>query len=178
MNMTTTKQWYALYTRPRWEKRVAETLEKKKWESYCPLNRTGRNWSDRKRPHYEPLFCSLVFVYASPTDHAKIREVDGVVNFIHWLNQPAVIRPEEIDTIRKFLKEYEHVTLEKASVNLDERVRIINGPLMMWEGKIVQIRTNMVKIMLPSLGYSLVAEIPGNVEEPVRPLAELNKRAV
>lgn len=178
MNSATTNQWYALCTRPRWEKRVAETLEKKKWESYVPLNKTSRHWSDRRKSNFEPLFQSVIFVHASEADFEKIRNVDGVINFIHWLNRPAIIRPEEIDTIRKFLTEYEHVSLEKASVNLNEKVRIINGPLMMWEGQIVQIRTNMVKIMLPSLGYSLVAEIQEEHREPVRPIAELNKRAV
>ena len=178
MNTTMSKQWYAVSTRPGWEKRVAESLEKKRWTSYCPLNRTNRSWSDRRKAHYEPLFPSVVFVFVSREEHEKIREVDGVVNFIHWLNAPAVISPEEIDTIRKFLSEYEHVSLEKESVNLNEKVRIINGPLMMWEGKIVQIRTNMVKIMLPSLGYSLVAQIQEASHEPVRPLAKLDKKAV
>ena len=178
MNTATTKQWYAIYTRPRWEKRVAESLEKKKWESYCPLNKTSRPWNDRRKTHYEPLFQSLVFVHATEADHEKIMQVDGVVNFIHWLNRPAQIRFEEIDTIRKFLTEYEHVSLEKAQVNLNEKVRIINGPLMMWEGKIVQIRTNMVKITLPSLGYSLVAEIHEEQSELLPSVAALDKRAV
>jgi hypothetical protein len=30
---------------------------------------------------------------------------------------------------------------------------------MMWEGNIVEIRTNTVKIALPTLGHTLVAEI-------------------
>jgi transcription antitermination factor NusG len=70
-----------------------------------------------------------------------------------------VIRNEEIDTIKKFLNEYDHVSVEKADVCLNDRVRIINGPLMMWEGHVVEIRTNTVKITLPSLGQTLVAEI-------------------
>jgi transcription antitermination factor NusG len=180
MNTATTKQWYALYTQPKWEKRVTETLEKKKLEVYCPMNhRVPRHWGERKKALMEPLFQSLIFVYASEADQERIRETDGVINFIHWLNKPAIIRQEEIDTIRKFLNEYDFVSLEKATVNLNEKVRIINGPLMMWEGQIVQVRTNVVKIMLPSLGYALVAEI--REEQPqktVRPLAELNKRAV
>ncbi|MFT3675237.1 MAG: UpxY family transcription antiterminator [Chitinophagaceae bacterium] len=179
MNTATTKQWYALYTRPKWEKRVTETLEKKKLEVYCPMNRVPRHWGERKKALMEPLFQSLIFVYASESDQERICETDGVINFIHWLNKPAIIRQEEIDTIRKFLNEYDFVSLEKAAVNLSEKVRIINGPLMMWEGQIVQVRTNVVKIMLPSLGYALVAEIrEERPEKTVRPLAELNKRAV
>jgi len=171
----TKKQWYALYTRPRWEKKVADLLEKKKVEVYCPLNRVHRQWADRRKVVLEPLFSSYVFVYISEREHLSIKETDGVVNFVYWLNKPAIIRNEEIDTIKKFLSEYDHVSLEKTEVNLNDKVRIINGPLMMWEGNVVEIRTNTVKITLPSLGQTLVAEIR-NVET-VRAL-ELQSKAI
>ena len=41
----------------------------------------------------------------------------------------------------------------------NDKVRILNGPLVLWEGNVVEVMTNTVKILLPSLGYSLVAEI-------------------
>ena len=171
----TKKQWYALYTRPRWEKKVADLLEKKKVEVYCPLNRVHRQWADRRKVVLEPLFSSYVFVYITEREHLSIKETDGVINFVYWLNKPAIIRNEEIDTIKKFLSEYDHVSLEKTEVNLNDKVRIINGPLMMWEGNVVEIRTNTVKITLPSLGQTLVAEIK-NVET-VRAL-ELQSKAI
>lgn len=155
----TKKQWYALYTRPRWEKKVADLLEKKKVEVYCPLNKVQKQWADRRKVVLEPLFTSYVFVYVSEMEHLSIKQTDGVVNFVYWLNRPAIIRNEEIDTIKKFLNEYDHVTLEKTQVNLNDRVRVINGPLMMWEGNVIEIRTKTVKITLPSLGQTLVAEI-------------------
>lgn len=166
----TKKQWYAVYTRPRWEKKVAELLERKKVEVYCPLNKVNRQWADRRKVVLEPLFTSYVFVYVSEQEHANIKQTDGIVNFVYWLNKPAVIRNEEIETIRKFLIEYDHVSLEKTQVNLNDRVRIINGPLMMWEGNVVEIRTNTIKITLPSLGQNLVAEIRKEHLETIRPL--------
>ena len=172
----TKKQWYALYTRPRWEKKVADLLEKKKVEVYCPLNKVHRQWADRRKVILEPLFSSYVFVYVSEREHLSIKETDGVINLVYWLNKPAIIRNEEIDTIKKFLSEYDHVSLEKTEVNLNDKVRIINGPLMMWEGNVVEIRTNTIKITLPSLGQTLVAEIR-NVET-VRTLPELQSKAI
>ena len=148
----TKKQWYALYTRPRWEKKVADLLEKKKVEVYCPLNKVEKQWADRKKIVAEPLFTSYVFVHVTEQEHLSIRQTDGVLSFVYWLNKPAVIRNEEIDTIKKFLNEYDHVTVEKTQVNLNDRVRIINGPLMMWEGHVVEIRTNTVKITLAVVG--------------------------
>jgi len=166
----TKKQWYAVYTRPRWEKKVAELLERKKVEVYCPLNKVNRQWADRRKVILEPLFTSYVFVYVSEQEHASIKQTDGIVNFVYWLNKPAVIRNEEIETIRKFLIEYDYVSLEKTQVNLNDRVRIINGPLMMWEGNVVEIRTNTIKITLPSLGQNLVAEIRKEHLETIRPM--------
>ena len=177
MQTATTKQWYALYTRSRWEKKVADTLEKRKIEAYCPVNKVQRQWADRKKVILEPLFPSYVFVFVSPKEHLQIKEIDGVVNFVHWLSKPAVIRQEEIDTIKKFLSEYDRVTLEKTQVNLNDRVRIINGPLMMWEGNVVEVKTNTVKMTLPSLGYTLVAEIEKANIEIVTPLQEIKMKA-
>ena len=144
----TKKKWYALYTRPRWEKKVADLLEKKKVEVYCPLNKVQKQWADRRKVVLEPLFTSYVFVYVSEQEHLSIKQTDGVVNFVYWLNKPAVVRNEEIDTIKKFLSEYDHVSLEKTQVNLNDRVRVINGPLMMWEGNVIEIRTKTVKIKI------------------------------
>jgi transcription antitermination factor NusG len=151
---------------------VADLLEKKKVEVYCPLNRIEKQWADRKKMVLEPLFTSYVFVCITEQEQLNIRQTDGVVNFVHWLNKPAVIRNEEIDTIRKFLNEYDHVSVERTQVNLNDRVRIINGPLMMWEGNVVEIRTNTVKITLPSLGQTLVAEIRKDNLETISPLQE------
>ena len=178
MNPESKQQWFALYTRSKWEKKVSETLAKKKLEVYCPVTKAPRQWYDRKKVATEPLFSSYVFVYASPAEQAKIKDIDGVVNFVHWLNQPAVIRQEEIDMIKRFLNEYDHVTLERTSVNLNDRVRIINGPLMMWEGNVVEIKTNTIKLALPSLGYTLVAEIRRENIEPVVSLQEAKMKAV
>jgi transcription antitermination factor NusG len=168
----TKKKWYALYTRPRWEKKVADLLEKKKVEVYCPLNKVQKQWADRKKIILEPLFTSYVFVHVTEQEHISIKQTDGVVNFVYWLNKPAVIRHEEIDTIKKFINEYDYVSVEKTQVNLNDRVRIINGPLMMWEGNVVEIRTNTVKITLPSLGRTLVAEIRKDNLETISPLQE------
>lgn len=177
MNPDQKKQWFVLYTRPGCERKVAELLEKKQLEVYCPLSKSGRQWSDRKKPAPQPLFTSYVFVFISPDQQKVARQTDGVINFIHWLNKPAVICQEEIDTIRNFLKEYDIVRLEKTSINMNDRVRIINGPLMMWEGSVVEIRTTIVKITLPSLGYALVAEISKDTPETVMSLQDLKMKA-
>jgi transcription antitermination factor NusG len=159
------KNWYAVYTKPLWEKKVAKLLGRKKIESYCPLSKAQRQWSDRKKIIETPLFTSYVFVNISETDMISVRQTDGILNFVHWLKKPAVIRNEEINIIKRFLNEYRSLTLEKTSVNLNDRVRIVGGPLMEREGSVLEIKHKTVKVLLPSLGYTLVAEIEkSNVE--------------
>ena len=61
--MATEKKWYALYTKPRWEKKVYRLLSERGMEAYCPLNKVKKKWSDRIKLVEEPLFKSYVFVH-------------------------------------------------------------------------------------------------------------------
>src|ERR1700761_4143175 len=151
--------WYAIYTRPRWEKKVVRQLEEKEIEHYCPLVKVERQWSDRRKTILEPLFSGYVFVRVNEKDTAPVRKLDGCINFVYWLSKPALIRDEEIDAIRQFLLDHKRVQLEKTRVNLDDRVKIINGPFSEKEGTVVGIKNRTVKVLLPSLGFALVAEL-------------------
>jgi len=152
-------RWFAVYTRPRWEKKVSELLTKRRISNYCPLNKIQRQWSDRRKLVYEPLFTSYVFVHLNDKELMSILPAPGVINFVYWLGRPAIIHDEEIDTIRLFLNEYQNVTLEKKEVNLNEEVRVISGPLMLRKGNVLEVRNNTVKVALPSLGHTLIAEV-------------------
>jgi transcription antitermination factor NusG len=163
--MQTNKKWYALYTRPRWEKKVAELLTKKKVENYCPLNKVCRQWSDRKKIVLEPLFTSYVFVNIAETEQLSVRTTEGVINFVYWLSKPAIIRNGEIESIKRFLNEYENIHLEKIPVKINDSVRITGGPLMEQNGLVISVKNKFVKLLIPSLGYLMYAEVGiSNVE--------------
>ncbi|MBC8035585.1 MAG: UpxY family transcription antiterminator [Chitinophagaceae bacterium] len=163
--MNTEKKWYAVYTRPRWEKKVSDLLLKRKIENYCPLNRTVKQWSDRRKIVLEPLFSSYVFVYVSEQEHLQVRQTDGILNFVYWLGKPAVIRSEEINVIRNFLNRHTDVKLEKINVNIHDKVRITGGALTMREGDVIEVKKSTLRVLLPSLGYAIVAEVQkSNVE--------------
>lgn len=173
--MNENKKWFALYTRPRWEKKVAEILTRRKIENYCPLNKVVRQWSDRKKVIQEPLFTSYVFVRVSEPDVTSLKRFNGVINPVYWLGKPAVIRDSEIDTVRKFLSEYSNIKLEKTPVNVHDKIRVLSGPLMDLEGKVLSIANNTVKITLPSLGYMMFAELETSNVEVMSPAArEIN----
>jgi transcription antitermination factor NusG len=99
--MSKTKHWYALYTKPRWEKKVHELMLRRGMESYCPLNKVRKKWSDRYKMVEEPLFKSYVFVRITDDEKSNVRLVDGVVNFVYWLGKPAQVREEDILKIKR-----------------------------------------------------------------------------
>ncbi|HZZ75628.1 MAG TPA: transcription termination/antitermination NusG family protein, partial [Puia sp.] len=59
------KKWYAVYTKPHCEKKVADLLTRKGIENYYPQNNVLKHWSDRKKIVHAPLFSSFVFVRIS-----------------------------------------------------------------------------------------------------------------
>ncbi len=165
--MSNDKFWYALYTHPRHEKKVAKLLEKKKLEVYCPLTKVRRRWSDRYKVVEEPLFKSYVFVCITDEEKTQVRLTDGVVNFVYWLGKPAVIKPSEISVIKKFLNEYEEVQANPLPMSGGQRVRVKSGLLMDTEGEILKIVNNRVYVVLESLGYELTAKFERSNLEPV-----------
>ena len=153
------KKWLAVYTRPRWEKKVNQLLQEKGTESYCPLNKIRRKWSDRVKVIEEPLFKSYVFVKISDEERTQVRMTPGIVNFVYWNGKPAVIKEKEIATIRRFLDDYEHVEADPMDIKINERVKITTGPLMDQEGKVLSVRHKTAQVAIDSLGYMLVAYI-------------------
>ena len=97
------RKWLAVYTRPRWEKKVNRLLTEKGLESYCPLNKVRRKWSDRMKVVEEPLFKSYVFVKVDNNDRIAVRMTNGAINFVYWDGKPAVIKEKEITAIKRFL---------------------------------------------------------------------------
>lgn len=157
--MNTQPFWYAVYTKPRWEKKVAELLTRKGIENYCPLNKVLKQWHDRRKIVEEPLFTSYVFVYISQTEMTEVRHTGGILNFVYWLGKPAVIRDEEIKTIQQFLGAYREVQLQKTRIVPDATIQVVNGPLMNREGRVLEVYQKTVKVVLPSLGYAMVAQL-------------------
>lgn len=160
--MIENKTWYAVYTRPRWEKKISSLLTRNKIENYCPLNKVVRQWSDRKKLVQEPLFTSYVFVRVAQNQHTLLKQTSGVINMVYWLGKPAVIRDQEIEMIKRFLNDYSNVKLEKTPININDKVQIVSGPLIQLEGMVTALKNRTVKVLLPSLGYMMHAEIEAN----------------
>jgi len=78
---------------------------------------------------------------------------------LFWLNKPAVIRDKEIEIIKKFLKEHNFIGLEKVDVHTNDIVKTNCAPVIEQEGNVVSIKGKTVKMILPSLGFIMSAEL-------------------
>ena len=167
MEVADVKKWYAVYTKPRWEKKVSHLLTEKGVEIYCPLNKVRKKWSDRMKTIEEPLFKSYVFVHVNDEEKIKVRMTNGVINYVYWDGKPAVIKEKEINLIRKFMNEHAHVEARPIELKQNQRVRIDAGILIQKEGIVHKILHNKIEVIIESLGYSLIATIEKKNIQPV-----------
>jgi transcription antitermination factor NusG len=156
------RNWYAVYTKPQAERKVAALLSKKRIDSFCPHNRVITGTGNKRKMVYEPLFQNFVFVCVSESEMTEVRKTNYVVNFVYWLGKPAVINTHEIENIAKFNGLHYNIKVEKVPINAVDIVHISNNtdePAI--NG--IQVKTANVKLILPSLGFALLAETTNTV---------------
>lgn len=152
--------WYAVYTKAKMERKVADLLARKQLESYCPMNVTGKPTSDRRKPSEEPLFSSYVFVRIPEGMLDAVRETEGIINFVYWLGKPAVIHDADIEMIRRFMREHRTASLEKIPMRIADTDQGNGSSLLYYRGRTPEANRNKVRAVLSSLGYALVAAAP------------------
>lgn len=153
--------WFAVYTKSRCEKQVAESLRAAGINCYCPLNKIKKQWSDRTKWVDEPLFRSYVFVEIDYSkESAIVRKTRNVVNFVYWLGKPAEIPEEEINEIKAFLVDFVNVEVIGKSVKVGDYITVKQG---LFAGKTAQVKSfknkNEVRLYIESLGFELVAHL-------------------
>ncbi len=160
--MESSKKCFAMYTKPRWEKKVSSNLERKGIECYCPLKKTQKQWSDRKKIVEEPLFTSYVFVRIDNTERSAVLMTDGILNFVYYVGKPAIIRDNEIEIIKKFLLEKEASITVQSLQSLDEniRIKVNHGVFMDTTGTVIKGGKKKVFVKLESLDQVMIVEFP------------------
>ena len=153
------KNWYAVYTKPHCEKKVASLFTKRKIENFCPLNSKRISSFRRSKILHEPLFKSYVFIHITPQEINLLRRKDGVISVLYWMGAPAIIKQDEIDAIREFTNDYKNIELERTQVNMEDVVHIVDGPSYSIDGNVFALKNKTLKVNLPSLGYILIAKM-------------------
>lgn len=161
---TQTAYWYLLYTKPRAEKKVALELELKGYQVYLPLQRTLRQWSDRKKWIEEPLFKSYLFIHTElEKNFYDILNTPGVVKFVNFEKKPAQVNEQELELVKRILGEVDinFSAIELGSLELGAEVEIIAGPLIGHRGKLSNIQgSSKVILVLSSIQQGLVVTVP------------------
>jgi transcription antitermination factor NusG len=144
--------WFAIYTRPKNEKKVVEGLEKLGVEVYCPMITEIKQWSDRKKKVEIPLIKSYVFVNIEEKNRNIVFEVPGVVRYLFWLGKPAVIEEQEIEVLKASLKGVLS-SIEVSGIQPGDSLTISKGPFQGIEGTVSQVDKNKIKLVLKELGF-------------------------
>jgi len=159
------KKWHVIYTKSKWEKKVDGLLFKNGIESWCPVQKKERQWSDRKKIIEEPLFRSYVFVKINKSEHSKVLGIIGVVNFLYFEKKPAIIRDNEIEVIRKYLGLANTAIQVVNLTNLpaQTKVSINQGLFMGQKGEVIRSSKKTVFVQLQSINMMMIVEF--KVEE-------------
>ena len=119
--------WYVLYTKPKWEKKVTEKLQQIGITAYCPVISKVQQWSDRKKKVEMPLFSSYVFVQVEERDRNAVFAVSGVIRYLFWLGKPAIVKDREIVAIQQWLLEPDFFEVEVRTWQPGDRVVLEQG---------------------------------------------------
>lgn len=147
--------WYVVYTKPKWEKKVAEQLTKIGIECYCPLITQVRQWSDRKKKVIVPLFNSYVFVQLEEKDRNLVFQSEGAVRYLFWLGKAAIVRDEEINTIKDWLSTPDKCDVSLEAFQIGDKITLESGPFIAQEATVQEIKNNHYVLVLESMGCTL-----------------------
>jgi transcription antitermination factor NusG len=130
--------WYPLQTRYQCEKRVDIALREQGFETFSPVNREKRQWSDRRKLVESPLFPGYGFVRMEATSKSlsKILRLPGLVRLMTNGRELLSVTNEEIESLRTLVHceaHFEPVPFPAVG----ERVRIRGGCLEGVEGVLV-----------------------------------------
>jgi transcription antitermination factor NusG len=155
------KKWYALYTRPRTEKKVFKQLDIKGFDAYLPLQKNLKQWSDRKKWVYEPLIKSYVFVKITIDKEAEIVDTDHAVKLIKFDNKPVAIPENQIDLIKKLVDTNQTAEATDEKFEMGDEVEIIGGKLMGYRGFMVEHRgKSKILIRIEGLDQVILVQVP------------------
>lgn len=147
--------WYVVYTKPKWEKKVADKLNQVGIECYCPVVTQIKQWSDRKKKVEMPLFNSYVFVKLLDSERNSVFQVAGVVRYLFWLGKPAIVKDQEIEVIKASLKAPNLSEVSVSSIKVGDKIKLETGAFSNQSAIVQEISNNYYILVLEALGCVL-----------------------
>lgn len=160
-SLTPEEKWHAIYTRPRAEKQVNQRLQEKGINSYLPLQKKLRQWSDRKKWVETPLFSSYIFVKITRAEYDEVLKTDGVVKYITFEGKAATIPQDQIDNLKIIVDSNAEVETTWEKRQRGDKVRVNGGPLKGLTGILISDGgRKKVLVQVDRLDQNLVVEVP------------------
>jgi transcription antitermination factor NusG len=160
--------WHAVYTTPRHEKRVHESLVQRQLDCFLPLYRTVHRWKNGCKATVElPLFPGYLFTKVSKNERVRVLEVPGVLSFVGNKTGASEISDLEIETLRSglHLQKFE----PHRHLAIGEKVRITAGPLSGLVGVLLRNANSFrVVLTLELIQQSVAVELDAADVEPLR----------
>jgi transcription antitermination factor NusG len=132
-------RWFAVWTRSRQEKVVAETLDKLGVHHYLPLKSELRKWSDRKQMVETPLFSGYLFVHINLSTNSRLQvlKAPGVGALVGNQMGPLPIPDRQIEDIRRLITVGVECSVQPL-LKEGDRVRVVQGALTGIEGTLIR----------------------------------------
>lgn len=154
------RNWFVIQTRPRYEKKVQEQIEKKNIESFLPLIMTIRKWADRKKRIYVPMFSGYIFVRANEMERQEaISETAGALRYVFYRGKPAIVSEKELENIKLSLESPDRFVVENTNLHKGDLVKISGGTFTGLEGIVTELRGKYkltVNIIELSMSLSII----------------------
>ena len=147
------KSWIALYTRPRSEKKVKAYFDSIGIENYLPVQHQLRQWSDRKKWVEVVVIPMVIFVRIDSHEIAEISGNPLILRPIYLMGEgrkPAIIPDRQIDQLKFILGQSDYpVTFDPEIFKINDKVRIVRGPLMGLTGEIIKSDDKYLELVIP-----------------------------
>lgn len=134
-------------------------MEKRGIESYCPVQKQLRQWSDRKKWVEMVVIPSYVFVRCAEKERHAVLQVPGVLNFVYWLKKPAVVRDEDMIALQHFLDRHHEDKIEIEDLKPGMSVEVEGGPFNKKAGKVLSVNKKKARIEIEGLRIALIATV-------------------
>lgn len=162
-------QWYALTVKPQHEKAVAEQLSTKGLESYLPLYRARRRWSDRVKTVNLPLFSMYVFSQFDWEDRVRVLQTCSVLSVVSFGGVPCPVEAHELDALRAIVGSGLPFS-PWPFLRTGQRVRISGGPLRGVEGILAREKSECrVVVNMELLQRAVAVEVERDLVTPCAP---------
>jgi transcriptional antiterminator NusG len=154
-------QWYAVHTRARHERIVADELRRRKFEVFLAQYQTWSTRRDRRKRLTKPLFPGYVFVHSEmlPEQRIGILQTRSVARIVGRGAHPVPIPAHEIESVRLLIAGASDAGPHQP-IREGLRVQIMDGPLRSVVGRVISSpRGKRIVVEVELLGRAVAASL-------------------